>query len=259
MKIGIIGGGMMGCSLAYYLARAGAKVTLFEKEFQLGGLAASGLVEGRSLEKYHHVFFKNDTQISELVKEIGLKNVLKWDGGKIGSFVGQQLYSLSSLSDVLFRYKPLSFKERGYFIFNMLKISMLPLSVKEERNLDAMPAADWVKEIFGGEDSENMFGVLLKKKFGERFQEVPALWLYHRLKRRLSSKKMFGGESIGCMALEVQGFFEKLKDVVEFNKGQVALSQPVEKIFTSQGRVEGLCVKGKSFQCDKVISTVPTP
>jgi len=41
LKIGIVGGGMMGLATAYYLSKAGHEVTILEKEEDVGGLSRS--------------------------------------------------------------------------------------------------------------------------------------------------------------------------------------------------------------------------
>ena len=55
MTVGIIGGGMMGVSLGYYLSQLGAKVEIFEAAPALGGLANTVTLEdGVSVDRFYH-------------------------------------------------------------------------------------------------------------------------------------------------------------------------------------------------------------
>ena len=65
MKIAIIGGGITGLTAAYTLVKKGHRVTIFEKEKTLGGLA-SGFRQPNwrwHLESAYHHLFTNDTVI----------------------------------------------------------------------------------------------------------------------------------------------------------------------------------------------------
>ena len=45
MKVGIIGGGIMGVCLGYYLSEQGSEVEIFEASSTIGGLAGSITLE----------------------------------------------------------------------------------------------------------------------------------------------------------------------------------------------------------------------
>ena len=67
-NIGIIGGGLSGLALGYYLARLNFKVTIFEKEKNLGGLLSAFDIDKTGkikLEKYYHHNFPGDRYILE--------------------------------------------------------------------------------------------------------------------------------------------------------------------------------------------------
>jgi len=64
MRIGIIGGGMMGLATAFYLAKAGVHVTVFEKEKTIGGLSQSQeLLPGLKWDRFYHVILSTDYEL----------------------------------------------------------------------------------------------------------------------------------------------------------------------------------------------------
>ena len=61
MHVGIIGGGVAGLVATYELCKTGIKVTLFEREATLGGLASSFAIDGsHEIERYYHFICKPD-------------------------------------------------------------------------------------------------------------------------------------------------------------------------------------------------------
>jgi len=75
MKIAVIGAGFTGLSAALKLSRNNQKVTVFEKERTLGGLAAGFKKKGWhwTLEKHYHHWFTNDQSALSLIKELGFQ------------------------------------------------------------------------------------------------------------------------------------------------------------------------------------------
>ena len=60
-RTGVLGGGALGLAAALRLAQAGRRVTLIEREPQLGGLASGFSVGPNYLEKFYHHIFRTDT------------------------------------------------------------------------------------------------------------------------------------------------------------------------------------------------------
>jgi protoporphyrinogen oxidase len=73
MKIGIIGSGATGLVAGWELARWGHAVRVLERESFIGGLSNAVSVGEESLERfYHHHLFTSDSQMVELIEELGL-------------------------------------------------------------------------------------------------------------------------------------------------------------------------------------------
>ena len=77
MRIAILGGGITGLTTAYYLNKKGYKVSVFEKENNLGGLASGFKTSTWNwyLERTYHHLFSNDSDILNFAKEIGFNDI----------------------------------------------------------------------------------------------------------------------------------------------------------------------------------------
>lgn len=77
MKIAVLGGGLTGLTASFYLAKKGYRVTVFEKEPTLGGLAAGFKTRSWQwyLERSVHHLFANDHEILSFAKEVGFNKV----------------------------------------------------------------------------------------------------------------------------------------------------------------------------------------
>ncbi len=71
----IVGGGVSGLATAYFLSKLGIQSTLIEKSERLGGLIATGFVEGCRLEAGPDSYLAAKPAVTELAEELGdLKN-----------------------------------------------------------------------------------------------------------------------------------------------------------------------------------------
>ena len=73
MKVGIIGGGIMGVCLGYYLSERGAEVEIFEASSTIGGLAGSiTLEDGTRVDRFYHALLSSDSHLSGLCNDLGI-------------------------------------------------------------------------------------------------------------------------------------------------------------------------------------------
>ena len=69
MEIGIIGGGMMGLATAFFLAQKGHRITIFEKDSEIGGLSRTEIITPEfKWDRFYHVILSTDeTSFSNLL------------------------------------------------------------------------------------------------------------------------------------------------------------------------------------------------
>ena len=93
----IVGGGMLGMTLALRLSQRGDDVTIYEAADRPGGLTSSWQMNGVVWDRFYHVILMSDLSTRKVLQEIGLEKDLKWVETKTGFYSGGKLYSMSNL------------------------------------------------------------------------------------------------------------------------------------------------------------------
>ena len=120
----IIGGGMLGMTLALRLSQKGYKVTIFESAAKTGGLTSSWQMDGVVWDRFYHVILMSDLNTRKILKEIGLEDELRWVETKTGFYSDGKLYSMSNLIE-FFKFPPINLVDKfriGLTIFVASKI-----------------------------------------------------------------------------------------------------------------------------------------
>ncbi len=99
--VAVVGGGFTGLSAAYELTRLGLRVSVFERDPVVGGLAGSFDVDGEPLEKFYHHWFTNDRHVMQLVDDLGTRDRIVLRPTSTGMYFAQNIYRLSSPADVM--------------------------------------------------------------------------------------------------------------------------------------------------------------
>ena len=89
-NITIIGAGVTGLSSAYYLLKKGYHVEIFESAPFIGGQASTINLSGFEIERGYHHLFTGDSQIIDLINDLGLQEKLKWHQSSVGIFDGEK-------------------------------------------------------------------------------------------------------------------------------------------------------------------------
>lgn len=248
MEIAIIGGGITGLTATYKLSKQGHKVTIFERDSVLGGLA-HGFREPNwdwSLEKAYHHLFTNDNAIISLMKELGLSEKLIIKRPITANYVHGKIFPFDSPLDLL-RYpylNPLS-KFRTGTLLAFLKLNPF------WKPLESITAKKLFTTIGGAESWTNLWGPLMEGKFGSLTDTVAASWLWARIKKRTTNLCYIEGG--------FQTLIDQLADVIGKHGGIIKTNTSIDSILKGK-RGMYYVVWGKQKKLfDKILLTVPTP
>ena len=224
MKTAIIGGGITGLSLAYFLSKKGQCVTVFEKTAELGGLAATFPFENTRLEKFYHHLFSTDREIIQLIFELGLFDKLVWSRSSMGFYVKGKIHPFTSPLDLM-RFPAVSWSSR-------IRLGLLSLRSKGRKDwerLSGVRAKEWLIGEIGEEAYRVVWEPLLFSKFGKHHENVPASWVWARLNARARSRGLFS-ERLGYLKGSFQVLVDALAESVKKSGGEIVLSRPIEKL-----------------------------
>jgi len=235
MRICVVGAGFTGLSAALYLSQKKHKITVFEKEKILGGLAAGFKLPGwqASIERHYHHWFTNDSFALDLIKNLGLSKDLLIPSPLTSIYYKGNSYSFNSPLNVL-AFPHLSIIERLKCGAVLAYLKILPASLAV--NLEKYTAYEWLKKYFGKKTFQVLWQPLLDGKFGKYSKRVNMAWFWARIKKRTPRLAYLKG---GYQKL-MEGAAEKIKK----NGGEIYLNAPFDK------------KKANSF--DKVIFTGPS-
>jgi protoporphyrinogen oxidase len=256
-KIGIIGGGIMGISLGYYLAKRGVAVTIYEASPVLGGLAGPLVLEdGTEVDRFYHAILSSDRHLRELCEELRIADQFRFKETKTSFYYKNALHPMNNMIDFL-KFPPLGWIDRFRLGLTVLAAQF----TRDWKSLESISVQDWLLKWGGRVTFQNIWRPMLKAKFDAGFDNVPATWIWSRLVRMKSTReganqKEMAGHLIGGYITLIKALTEKIR---EFG-GEVLLKTPVKEIVIENGKAVGIrMVNDEVVKYDKVICTMQTP
>jgi len=244
-RVGILGGGALGLAAALRLAQAGRRVTLIEREPQLGGLAAGFSVGPNYLEKFYHHIFRTDTTIIGFIRELGLQDRLLWGQPNTSTLSRGRIVSLGAIPDLL-RLPLLRPADRFRFLLGMAVLKAIP----DERIFRGWTAAAWMPRLMGRRVYDVMWEPVLRGKFGARADEIAMSWLWSRVHER--SLRL--GYLRGGFQLLYDAFGERIRSL----GGTVLTGTSAAAIASRDGHTEVRTNNGEVHVFDQLLATLPT-
>src|SRR4030042_3056566 len=184
MKIAILGGGITGLVCAYYLNKKGHRVYIFEKEKNLGGMAAGFKEPGFEwyIEKNVHHLFSSDKNILDFAKEIGFNDIFfkkSKTGNLYNSKINSRIIPLDTPQDLL-RFPYISFFDKIRTGVMILFFKLTPFL----RFFEKITAKDFIIKTTGYRAWSTLWEELFRKKFGKYAGNILASFFWARIKKR---------------------------------------------------------------------------
>ena len=259
MRVGIIGGGIAGLAAAYHLTKEGHFAEVFEVAPFLGGQASTFDVFGGRLERGYHHLFVSDTEIADLIQELGLGGKLAWLESTVGFYHGGKIWDFASPMDLL-RFKPLPFLDRirvGFWTFILQK-------TKSYNKFEGVTARDWLSKRMGRRGYEVIWEPLLRGKFGEFYDKIGMTWIWNKVTLRVASRKGAGQvEHLGYPMGSFGEVIEVLADRIAQQGGVIHTSASVTQIVEADGSATAMEVQLEGGETerreyDAIIATTPS-
>lgn len=255
-RLAIIGGGIMGITLAYYLTKRGIAVDVYEASPVVGGLAGPlTLADGTEVDRFYHAILANDTQLRALCTELGIADQLRFRTTRMGFYYNAAIHPMNGILDFL-RFPPLGWLDR-------LRLGLTVLAAQQVRDwqeLEHISIEAWLTRWSGANTYAHLWQPMLRAKFDGGFDHVPATWIWSRLVRMKATRngarqKEEAGHLIGGYQTLLQAMAAHLQRA----GSRIFLATPVERISIAQGQVTGLHVNGNFVPYAGVVGAVQAP
>jgi len=256
MRIGIIGGGLMGMALAYFLSKTEKQVTVLEQGTSLGGLNGSARLENNlTIARYQHNILPNDHATRQLCQELGLQDELVFFPARSGFVHGGHIHAMSSVWDFL-TFGPLRFVDR-------MKLGNAIWQARRMDNwhtLDQISAKEWLTQIGGKNTFEQIWAPLLEAKFAYEYDDVPATYIWTWLNRMSAIRRgpQLKGY-VGNLKHGHESLIQAMAKQIVARGGQIFTEMRVREIELSGDLMGRVRTHTGMMTFDVLIAAMPTP
>jgi protoporphyrinogen oxidase len=255
MRIGIIGGGLMGVALAYFLSESGLDVTLLEQGNHLGGLNDEIHFGEMRVPRYQNPILSGDLALLDLCARMGLQDEIVFQKAASGFVHEHKLYSMANLLDFL-SFPVLNIRDRMRLGTLILRTQGKP----DWASLDAVSAGEWLLQNCGPEAFDRLWRPLLEAKFDGVYDRVAASYIWAWLNRMSSIRRMPSLEGkIGYLRHGHYSLVMALAKAFVERGGHVQYDTRVQEIELGDGRVQRIRATGNALEFDLTIAAIATP
>lgn len=252
-RVAIIGGGLLGLSLAYYLDKSKFHITIIEQGKELGGLASVVESQGKYIEKYYHHYFKTDQYLLDLLHDLGIESKLDWYSSSVGLYKDNRILPFNSAFDLL--------KLPGLSIISKLRLGIVSFylqKTKKYKKFIPLKAYNWLIKWVGERATDYFWQPLLKSKFHQYYKKISLAWLWARLYTRAGSREsLFKPEKLGYLQGSLQTFYKTLVKKLKEDKVKILKDQSVLSVKRLKDNKFTIKTKEKKMKFDRVIATIP--
>jgi protoporphyrinogen oxidase len=210
---GIVGGGLLGMTLALRLSQAGEDVTILEGAPGCGGLASPWELGDVVWDRHYHVTLLSDLALRGLLDELDLAGRMHWVTTRTGFYVNGTLHSFSDVLDFV-RFPALNVAEKARLAATILYASR----ISDWRPLERITALEWLTKYSGATTVEKIWRPLMRAKLGPNADKASAAFIWAIIARmyaarRTGMKRELFGYVEGGYARILQTFEQRLRDM----------------------------------------------
>lgn len=225
--IAVIGAGFTGMVCAFRLLRAGYRVSILEREVEIGGLSASQSFGSFHWDRFYHCILTSDQALLRLVHDLDLEEQLRWAKTEVGLFAHGELHCMTRPADLL-RYPHLSLLSK----LRLAVMTMYVTRLKDGRRLEGIPLCQWTRRVFGNDVYSQLWEPLLRCKLGELRKYASAAFLWGTIVRLASTRDRGPDkqEQLGYLHGGYGTLFRRLQQAVVSLKAQTNLGVDIRSI-----------------------------
>jgi protoporphyrinogen oxidase len=256
MNVGIIGGGITGVTLGYFLASKGIAVDIFEASPVLGGLAGPLFLEdGTAVDRFYHAILPSDDHLYGVCRDLNLDGQLRFKGTKNAFVVNGAIASMNSAAEFL-RFSPLTVSERLRLGLTILRAQL----VRDWRPLEQVSVQAWLRRWSGHGVFEKLWQPMLAAKFEDAYHDTPATWMWSRLVRMKSTRsgvnqRESAGHLIGGYATLLEAMAARIRSA----GGRIHLRCAAQEIVIQRERAVGIRTALGVWDGGPIVSTMQAP
>lgn len=256
MRVGIVGGGIMGVSIGYFLSQQGAAVEIYEASSTLGGLANTVTLEdGVLVDRFYHVILSSDSHLRQLCEELNIAGRLRFRETRMGFYHQGKIFSMNNMLEFL-RFPPLGWTDR----FRLGLTVLYAQFVRDWQHLEGTGVEEWLVRLSGRRTFESIWRPMLRAKFDGGFENTPATYIWARLVRMKSTRKGISQkEEAGHLIGGYMTLIEAMAGQIEVRGGKILLRCPVEEVVVENGRAIGLRVGRDVHLYDAIVVALQIP
>lgn len=252
---GIVGGGLLGMTVAWDLARGGDQVSLFEAGSEPGGLASAWQIGDVTWDRHYHVTLASDTSLRHLLSELGLDREMQWRTARTGFYFGGRLHSFSGALDFA-RFPLLTPLEKLRFGMGIRRAAQM----ESPEEIGSLTVEEWLTQISGRAVFEKMWLPLLRAKLGDDYRNTSATFIWATIRRMFAARRSgLKKEQFGYLSGGYSRMLSTYWNALRRTGVRVYVNASVREIVAVPGQIEVRFANRGVRQFDRVIVTAPGP
>ena len=248
----VVGGGMLGSTLALKLAHQGHAVTLLESSDRLGGLADAWQVGDLTWDRHYHVILLSDLHLRGLLGELGLQDELRWTTTKTEFYARGRFHPLTNAIDYL-RLPVIGLIDKVRLAGTIIYAAQ----IADGRSLEKISVETWLTRLSGRRTWQAVWQPLLRAKLGDNWRHASAAFIWAIIRRLYAARRTgLKTEMFGYVA----GGYARIIERLTSRLGEAGVSVETRaEVDSIRQSADGIVVRthGSDRSFDRVVVTTP--